>query len=282
MDKAGLIVITGANRGIGFTILEQILLNPSNKSNLLLTSRNPQFGQEALESLATKHPNAKSRLFYHQLDITSSSSITSFTKWLASEFGSLDILVNNAGIGSRKDSEDINYRIPPEEARDTANTNFFGTVDLTHSLLPLLSPQGKVVMVSSNFGQLLHQGESARKFLEDPTLTKEKLYKEMENVVEYASKHKLPEMGYSKQIYNVTKAFLNAHVRWVLPQYLKDDQTCFACNPGWVRTRLGGSEAFLSVEEGTTSVMRVINADLKESKLLSGKYLDEKGEVDSF
>ena len=282
MSKAGLIVITGANRGIGYALLEQILLNPSNKSKLLLTSRNPELGQQALEGLAARYPEAKSRLFYQQLDITSSSSVHSFTKWLGSEFGSLDILVNNAGIGSRKDTEDKDYRIPSEEARTTAQTNYFGTIDLTHSLMPLLSSQGKVIMVSSNFGQLLHQGEPVRRFLSDPTLTKEKLWKEMENAVEHASNHRLPEMGYSKQIYNVSKAFLNAHVRWVLPRHLKDDQACIACNPGWVRTRLGGGNAFLSLEEGTTSVMRAINSDLTESKALNGKYLDEKGQVDEF
>jgi len=281
MNKSPLIIITGGNRGIGYALIEK-LLNYSKKPTIIFTSRKLSDGQTVLDDYGKLYPNEKSRIIHRSLDINSSTSIQDFKQWLAENFGSFDVLVNNAAITNRRDTEEEDFHLTQEEIKSIVQTNFYSTVEMTETLLPLLSSNGKIVMVSSNFGQLSHQGKSVQNFLNDPKINGEILLKEMDTFLKKALNYEHIKSGYSKPVYKVTKAFLNAYTRWVLPNLLKENQTCFACHPGWCQTRMGGTEAPSTAEEGTTSLMRAIDFDAKQSKEFSGKYLNENGEVDEF
>lgn len=63
-------------------------------------------------------------------------------------YGTVDILLNNAGIAFKGDEFDENV------ARTTFGVNFFGTVDLTEKILPLIANKGKVIFVGSTMGKL--------------------------------------------------------------------------------------------------------------------------------
>ncbi len=118
--------------------------------------------------------------------------------------------------------------------------------------------------------------------LSDKDLTRSKVFEALAIFSEKALNYEHMELGYSKPIYKVIKAYLNAYTRLILPKRLKNNQACFACHPGWCKTRLGGNNAPLSVEEGTVSLMKVIEFSVEESLMNNGTYFNENGEVDYF
>jgi len=278
--KSRVIIVTGANRGIGNALINKLVKHPDNPT-IVFTSRNVEEGKSVMKTIFTENPNLPISLFYHQLDINSKESQKTFAQWLKFQFGSFDALVNNAAINNRRDVEEDDFKMSPEEINLTNQTNFFSTVELTESLIPLLSSDGRIIMVSSNYGQLLHQGQRVQVLL-NSQLTREKLFSLAQEFNEKSKTYDHIQLGYSKPIYKVTKAFLNAYTRWVLPDLLKEDQTCAACHPGWCRTRLGGAEADFSAEEGTASILKLLQSDQKQAKLNNGKYFDEKGDLDSW
>lgn len=81
-----IVVVTGANRGIGFEIVHQLALHGV---TVILTSRDAAVGEEAAKVLQEGGLN----VFFHQLDIVDPSSIKAFCEWLQQNYGGLDILV---------------------------------------------------------------------------------------------------------------------------------------------------------------------------------------------
>jgi carbonyl reductase 1 len=134
------VIITGSNKGIGYSLVE-LLLRSSTPYDIILTSRNPKLGQVSLAKLAQSYPDSPSKLNYTQLDVTDSKSISAFKSWIETEKGGFDVLVNNAGIG---------YGVSKtEEKLATIDTNIRGPIKLTETLLPLMSSDGKIIMISS-------------------------------------------------------------------------------------------------------------------------------------
>lgn len=83
------IMITGANRGIGFELVKQY--SREAEINILACCRNPK-NAKALIELHHKNDN----IFIYPLDVSDKSSITQLAEQLKSS--SIDILINNAGI----------------------------------------------------------------------------------------------------------------------------------------------------------------------------------------
>ncbi|MBC8009924.1 MAG: SDR family NAD(P)-dependent oxidoreductase, partial [Burkholderiales bacterium] len=75
-------------------------------------------------------------------------------KLIEQRFDHLDVLINNAGIG--EDWEHTAENVPIDTLRKTFETNFFGLVELTQRLLPLLRRSGgaRIVNQSSILGSL--------------------------------------------------------------------------------------------------------------------------------
>ena len=62
------IVVTGANKGIGYGIVKGLLTSPSSQhSRIVLTSRNEELGKKAFDTLAMECSkfNISERLVYH-------------------------------------------------------------------------------------------------------------------------------------------------------------------------------------------------------------------------
>ena len=84
-------IVTGANRGIGFEICRQLA---QQGVHVVLTSRDAAKGGAAFKKLR----DAGLPVTFHQLDVTSASSIAALAAFVTAEFGRIDILINNAGI----------------------------------------------------------------------------------------------------------------------------------------------------------------------------------------
>ncbi|HEX7348567.1 MAG TPA: SDR family oxidoreductase [Rhodanobacteraceae bacterium] len=148
-------LITGANKGIGLAIAEQLAMHGL---TVLVGSRDLARGEAAA---ATIRGNAHAV----QLDVTDAASIAAAVVHIEREFGRLDVLVNNAGIahaGDPQRSLDDIVRsgrasvASLDEVRAVFETNVFGVIAVTQAMLPLLreSPAGRIVNVSSGRASL--------------------------------------------------------------------------------------------------------------------------------
>lgn len=138
------IVITGANRGIGFALVK-IYVTTGNR--VYAFCRNPEQATE----LAQLAANTDGQLTLHTLDMADGSSITDVAGVLGGT--PVDVLLNVAGItGGRVDSL-LDKPFSEEDFagwREAFEIMTIGPFRLTQALLPnLIAAKGKVMTVSS-------------------------------------------------------------------------------------------------------------------------------------
>ena len=258
------VIVTGANKGIGYSIVE-ILLQGQTPYDIILGARNVKLGEEAQASLSQKHPSSASKVTFRQLNIDEPSSVDEFVGWIKSaRNGKVDVLVNNAGMADWNETTESKVNI--------LNTNFFNTARLTEKILPYLASDGKVIMVSSGFGRIDRQKGEAAQLLENNELTREKLFEEANRLVEKVKEGKQTELGWSEDAYGASKALLNAYLRFVLVKELKGDQQGFTLCPGWCKTDVGGPTATSTSEDGAATPVYLINLPFKRDDSLNGKF----------
>ena len=140
------ILITGANRGLGFSIL-QALATHSPSDHFLLAARNAKNAILAVEELRKLGLQAEIDLV--ELDVASESSIKKAEEGVRKTYGRLDILVNNAGIAIAEGPDDSNLS---QSYAETFNTNVTGVALMVSTFLPLMketSQDPRVINISS-------------------------------------------------------------------------------------------------------------------------------------
>ena len=92
----------------------------------------------------------KDEAFALTLDITKPTEIEKAVKLVTDKFKKIDLLVNNAGFGFAGAIEETSTA----EARAIFEANFFGTLHLTQSFLPMFRQQksGHIIQISSHGG----------------------------------------------------------------------------------------------------------------------------------
>jgi NAD(P)-dependent dehydrogenase (short-subunit alcohol dehydrogenase family) len=146
--------VTGAGRGMGVDIVKAAL---AAGHAVVATGRNTGAVARAVGSA--------SDLLVVKLDVTSPDDAEAAVAAAVKHFGRIDVLVNNAGNFYAGFFEEI----PPEDFRAQVETNFFGTVNVTRAVLPVMRAQrqGLVVTISSTggvVGQTFVSAYSAAKF----------------------------------------------------------------------------------------------------------------------
>jgi NAD(P)-dependent dehydrogenase (short-subunit alcohol dehydrogenase family) len=92
----------------------------------------------------------KGQAFAWTLDLTQPEQMDQLFRLTQEAFGRVDVLVNNAGFGMAGAIEETSTA----EARAVFEANFFGTLKLTQTFLPLLRQQrsGHIIQISSHGG----------------------------------------------------------------------------------------------------------------------------------
>jgi len=147
MPENKVAVVTGSSSGFGLLTVVELA-----KAGFFVvaTMRHVDRRTRLDEELARSGTELSSRIEVLQLDVTDFDRIPTAMTEIAHAHGRIDVLVNNAGFGVGGFAEDVLL----EELRLQLETNFFGQVAVTKSILPTMRAQrsGHIIMVSSILG----------------------------------------------------------------------------------------------------------------------------------
>ncbi|QMU67341.1 SDR family NAD(P)-dependent oxidoreductase [Streptacidiphilus sp. P02-A3a] len=210
-------LITGANKGLGFAAARRLI---EAGHTVYLGCRDADRGRRAATELGA-------RLVV--LDVTDDSSVEAAAKTIAAD-GGLDVLVNNAGVQvEMSESGTVGAAdVTADLMRRTFETNVFGTVRVTHAILPLLERSAAAVMVNVSSGLA--------------SLTR-------------VTAPGTPSYAYPGVAYPASKAAVNM----VTVQYAKAFpwMRVNAVEPGFTSTDLNGNTGAQTVEQGAEVIVRM-------------------------
>ena len=214
------LLVIGASRGLGREFVRQYR---EAGAQVTATAR----GAEALASLSALGATAL------ELDVTSAESVSRLAWQL--DGSAFDIAIFCAGVyGPRSVGLE-----PPTDAEfaQVMNTNVLGAMRVVPSLVDVLAPNAKLVLLSSRMGAIA------------------------------------PRTGHQGWLYRASKAALNSVLKDT-SQVLAGRCTCVSVHPGWVQTDMGGAEAQLTPERSVSDLRRVI-AGLTPAD--NGRFFDHDG-----
>ena len=129
--SARVVLLTGANSGVGYATAEVLAAAPEN-FHVIMTGRSLQKVQAAKAEIESADPTTKSHLTALQLDVTDASSIRAAADQVSQQFGRIDALINNAALGDTHE-QDLKARF-----QSKMDTNVIGPAVVTDIFRPLL------------------------------------------------------------------------------------------------------------------------------------------------
>ena len=109
----------------------------------------------------------------YQLELRDSNKIKELVQRFKKDNIKFDYIVANTGFGVDLGQEKPSVAL----AEQTMKSNFDSTIDFIKQFLPLLSKDGRIVVVSSAMGALKEQSESIKKKLQNKDISEEELLK---------------------------------------------------------------------------------------------------------
>ncbi|CRG92402.1 hypothetical protein PISL3812_09461 [Talaromyces islandicus] len=153
MDSSRIIIlITGANSGVGYATT-QVIASSSSNYHVIMACRSSSAGQEALDEIkGSSSVPVKGTVSLLRLDVADEASIAAAKISVENEFGRLDVLINNAGIGSVAPGTHTK-----ESLHHVFDTNVFGPILMIQAFESLLekstySKGPYLIQVSSGLG----------------------------------------------------------------------------------------------------------------------------------
>jgi NAD(P)-dependent dehydrogenase (short-subunit alcohol dehydrogenase family) len=216
--------ITGGNKGLGLETARQL---GKGGVTVVIGSRDLAKGKAAAETLRADGVHAEAIRF----DVAQPADYQAVHDYFDKKYGRLDILINNAGV-SKEDFMGGNKTstTSAETLHDTFDTNFFGVIQITQTLLPLIrkSPAGRIVNLSSILGSLTLHADPAS-----------------------------PIYNAKAFAYDASKAALNSFTIH-LAHELKDTKIKVnSAHPGWVKTDMGTDAAPMEIPDGAKTSVRL-------------------------
>jgi len=215
--------ITGGNKGLGLETARQL---GKQGIAVIIGARDLEKGAAAARALKSEGIHAEAIRF----DVTDPAGYQAVYDYLDQHYGRLDILINNAGIMREGLGRNTTTSISVQDLHDTFDTNFFGVIQLTRTLLPLIrkSPAGRIVNLSSILGSLaLHADPGS------------------------------PIYNAKSFAYDASKAALNAFTIHLAHELRDTKIKVNSAHPGWVKTDMGTDAAPMEISDGAKTGVRL-------------------------
>ncbi len=225
-EVARVALVTGGNRGIGLEICRGLA---KAGYRVVMTGRDEANLRHARVDLAAEGLKVDTIM----LDVTDSNMTeikhgenidgNFIGDWIKRKYGRCDVLVNNAGVvpdGSVQDAPKGMLETDRSSYELGFETHFYGPMAIIRGVLPMMQDQkyGRIVNVSTGMARLSSI-----------------------------------EAGWPA--YRSSKVAMNA-LTAILGKELEETNILInAASPGWVKTRMGGPDAELSVEEGADTIL---------------------------
>ena len=144
-------IITGAARGIGFSIAE--MLSEHGATSIII-----DLSQEAVDAAIQQIDDMGNRAIGFAADVTNSDEIASIFKEIHKKFGKIDILINNAGI--TKDG--LLMKMKESDWDAVMNVNLKGTFICTQKVCRYMmkSRSGVILNIASVVGLMGNAGQA--------------------------------------------------------------------------------------------------------------------------
>ena len=139
--KEQVVLVTGANKGIGYGIAKHLGLSGW---KVIIGARDKERADKAISELKSAGVNV---LGWVNVELRDLNSIEQAAKEINEKYADLSLLVNNAGIPGDMSVDSEHTEL--SDIKETLDVNFIGTFALTKSLLPLLAKnQGRIANVT--------------------------------------------------------------------------------------------------------------------------------------
>jgi NAD(P)-dependent dehydrogenase (short-subunit alcohol dehydrogenase family) len=145
MRNQRIALVTGANQGIGYALVDGLSARLGPDDLVLLTGRNPDRVAAAAASI---HGIAK--VEGRMLDVSDAAAVEKLAAELAAQYGGVDIVISNAIAGLTPD------RPQAEQADEFIAVANGGTDAVLRAFGPVLRPGGRLIVVASALGTLDH------------------------------------------------------------------------------------------------------------------------------
>jgi len=264
-------LVTGGNKGIGKEIARKL---GAAGVVVVLGCQCLESGEVAAQELRT----GGCEVVCARLELREPSSVAAVRELVAAKFGRLDILVNNAAICFNDPTLYGTCKHTPfeQQAGITVHTNFFGTLDVTQAMLPLLraSPSPRVVTVASHAGRLaILKSQQWVDAFTASDLQLAQLETMMRSFVVDVESGCHASKGWPNTCYGLSKLGLIA-----LTKLLARDEPTIMINcmdPGYCATDQNANQGTTSAEHGARTAAWL--ALRPASSFVSGKYwMDER------
>ena len=139
--KEQVVLVTGANKGIGYGIAKHLGLSGW---KVIIGARDKERADKAISELKSAGVHV---LGWVNVELRDLNSIEQAAKEINEKYADLSLLVNNAGIPGDMSVDSEHTEL--SDIKETLDVNFIGTFALTKSLLPLLvKNQGRIANVT--------------------------------------------------------------------------------------------------------------------------------------
>uniref|UniRef100_A0A0N5BA18 Carbonyl reductase n=1 Tax=Strongyloides papillosus TaxID=174720 RepID=A0A0N5BA18_STREA len=245
-------VVTGANKGIGYGIVRN-LLKLVKESTIFLTARSEERGLKAMDDVLKEVGTMKDSsvdLKFHQLDITSEESCKNFRDYLDKDKYKIDVLINNAGFAFDIDATES----PLVQAKSTIGINYYGTKMISKYLIPLIKDEGRIVNICSMCGKMGgYYSQDKIDLFKTNTYTEKDIDDFVEKYIDACEPDNRTVEGYPCSSYRVSKAAEIALTMLYHRQLSDRKIRAIACCPGYVATDMTNYKGPLTIDEGTVT-----------------------------
>jgi len=234
-------VVTGANKGIGYHVAQQLLAS-GKFAHVVLACRDAARGRKAAAEIGGE---------FRQLDLGNQQSIAAFAEGLRAAYGRLDCLVNNGAIAF-KGADPTPFQ---GQTRPTLAVNFYGTVTLTEALWPLLraSADARVVNVASMAGHLSRLSPALQAKFASPSLTMSELQRLVATFERDVAAGRHQQQGWGNSNYGFSKLALIAATKvWAREN---PGMLINACCPGYCDTDMSSHQGPRPAAEGARNAV---------------------------